>query len=545
MSMKQVRAGAPSLTKQGSKTLTGNKEVLYKNIEACRALSTITRTSFGPNGMHKMVINRHDRLFVTADAATIISELEVEHPAAKLLVLASQMQDNEVGDGTNSVVIFAGELLAQAENLANMGLHTSDIVRGYEMAGVKAQELAVNLAIYEEKDYSKESAIKAAVWSAISACQYGSEEFLSGIIAKACVQAMPQNPKNFVVENVRICKIHGGSLQQSEVLPGMVINQNVHGSVKHKTGPKVAIFNESFDSKETDTKGTVRLNSADELMQYNFSEEKFIEGVVNKLKGLGVSVVVSGGKFGEMALHFLDKNDIMAVSVSSKHELRRLSQCVRARMLVSLTDFTADDLGYADEVSVKEYGNQLVTVFNRDKEKSQIATIVLRASTENTLNDIERSLEDGINVVKALTRDTRFVPGAGAFEIELARLLGKYGEKCSGLEQYSVKKFAEALEVFPRTLSENAGLNATEMISKLYAAHEKGESRACVDITRGDVGDAKSLGILDLLHTKVESLRLAVNAVTTILKVDQIIMSKPAGGPRMGQQRSGHWDDED
>jgi T-complex protein 1 subunit theta len=137
------------------------------------------------------------------------------------------------------------------------------------------------------------------------------------------------------------------------------------------------------------------------------------------------------------------------------------------------------------------------------------------------------------------------VPGAGAFEIELARLLGKYGEKCSGLEQYSVKKFAEALEVFPRTLSENAGLNATEMISKLYAAHEKGESRACVDITRGDVGDAKSLGILDLLHTKVESLRLAVNAVTTILKVDQIIMSKPAGGPRMGQQRSGHWDDED
>jgi T-complex protein 1 subunit theta len=216
------------------------------------------------------------------------------------------------------------------------------------------------LVIYEEKDFTKESAIKQAVWSAIAAKQYGYEDLLSGLVAKACALVMPQNPNNFVVESVRVSKIHGGSLQQSEVVRGMIINKDAAGTVKYQTNAKIALFNESVDSKDTETKGTVRLSSASELLNYNYSEEQFMENVIEKLKSLGVGVVVTGGKFGEMAMHFINKAGMMAVMVDSKHEFRRLAQCVKGRMLVSLTEVTADDLGYADEVSVKEYGNDLV-----------------------------------------------------------------------------------------------------------------------------------------------------------------------------------------
>lgn len=401
-----------------------------------------------------------------------------------------------------------------------------------------------SLVIYSEKDFHSEDRLASAVISSISAKQHGYEGILAPLVAKACAATMPKKPQNFVVENVRVCKIHGGSVSQSEVVSGIVLDRDVEGQVKSKTGAKIAIFNESVDSIDTETKGTVRLNGAQDLLNYNESEEKHIETVITNLKNLGVDVVVSGGKFGEMALHYIEKFGMMAVRVMSKHELRRLAQAVRGRMVVTLGTTTLEDLGYADEVFVRELGLQKVTIFNRSKEETAISTIILRSSTQNLLNDFERAVEDGINVIRAMTRDPRFVAGAGAFEIELARIISAFGEKCSGLEQYAVKKFGEALEAFPRTLAENAGLDATDIVSKLYAAHERGETRVGVDIDSSEVSDMTSQGIYDLLCSKIQAMKLAVNAVNTVLRVDQIIMAKPAGGPRM-PNRSGNWDDDD
>jgi len=535
--------GAPALFKQGTRTFSGKHAVVLKDIEACKALFAIARTSFGPHGMKKMVINRHDRLFVTSDAATIMQELEVEHPAAKILVMACNSMQQEVGDGSNFVLILAGELLVQAGTLIQMGLHTTDITRGYALASQRLLQDIGKLTIKTENNLHSKEALAAAMISAISSKQSGNEEFLSKLVAEACAVVMPENPINFVVDNVRVVKLSGGSLEQSHVIHGMVLPTDVEGDVKSKHKCKIAIFNESVDTLETETKGTVRLTSAQELLDYNLGEERYMEKIIKGLKDIGTDVIFTGGKFGEMALHFIEKFGMMAIRVPSKYDLRRIAKTVRGRMNVQLGPIRVDDLGYADEVYVKEIGLEKIVVVNRDKNFSSVSTIVLRSSTENSLNDLERAINDGINVVKAMTKDARFVAGAGAAEIEMSRLISKFGDSCSGLEQYAVKKFAESFEVFPRTLAENSGVNASEFVSSLYAAHERGEINAGIDVERGAIRDSVSAGIVDLLVSKVEAIKLATNAVNTVLRVDQIIMAKPAGGPKM-KPSEGHWDDD-
>lgn len=536
----------PNILKQGSKHLSGKHAVEYRNIEACDALCKITMTSFGPNGMNKMVINRLEQLFVTSDASTIMKEIEVEHPAARILVMASEMQQREIGDGSNFVLVLAGELLKQALFLLEMGLHTSDVVRGYALAAETLLNDLEDLVLYEEKDLKNEDRLAIAIHPVIASKQYGLEDLLTPLVAKACALAMPSNPINFNVDNVRVCKLHGGAVDQCELIRGMVVPHDVQGDITRKSECRIAIFNESVDTPETETKGTVRLTNAQELMDYNLGEEKFIEQNIKRLADLKTDVIVTGGKFGEMAMHYIEKFGMMAVRVASKHELRRLASTVRGRMLVQFgAPVRADDLGYADEVYVKEYGLQKVTIFNQSKEKSSISTILLRSATVNSLNDIERAVDQGINVVKAMTKDARFVAGAGAAEIEMSRKIGTFGDTCTGLEQYAVKKFAESLEVFARTLGSNAGMDGTEIVSKLYAAHERGEKHCGVDIENLGIADMSgNLKIVDALATKVSGIKLAANAVTTILRIDQIIMSKPAGGPK-APKGQGHWDDDE
>uniref|UniRef100_A0A8C6Q3Y1 T-complex protein 1 subunit theta n=1 Tax=Nothobranchius furzeri TaxID=105023 RepID=A0A8C6Q3Y1_NOTFU len=470
--------GFAQMLKDGAKHFSGLEEAVFRNIRACKELSQTTRTAYGPNGMNKMVINHLEKLFVTNDAATILRELEVQHPAAKMIVMASHMQEQEVGDGTNFVLVFAGALLELAEELLRMGLSVSE-------------------------------------------------------------------SNNFNVDNVRVCKILGCGVTNSSMLHGMVFKKEAEGDVTSVKDAKIAVFSCPFDCMVTETKGTVLINNAQELMNFSKGEEDMMEAQVKAIKEAGANVVVTGGKVADMALHYANKYKLMVVRLNTKWDLRRLCKTVGAVALPKMTAPTPDEMGHCDSVYLTEVGDTQVVVFKHEKEDGAISTIVIRGSTDNLMDDIERAIDDGVNTFKVLVRDKRLVPGAGATEIELAKQISSYGESCPGLEQYSIKKYAEAFEALPRALAENSGVKGNELISKMYAAHHEGNKNVGFDI-EGEgpaVKDMLEAGILDPYLVKFWGIKLATNAAITVLRVDQIIMAKPAGGPKPPQGKNFDEDD--
>ncbi|XP_034939845.1 T-complex protein 1 subunit theta [Chelonus insularis] len=537
--------GFLSMMKEGARYFSGLEEAVYRNISACKEFAQTLRTAYGPNGMNKMVINHLEKLFVTNDAGTIMRELDVEHPAAKLMVMASEMQESEVGDGTNFVVIFAGALLENAEELLRLGITTSEIVIGYETALEKALEFLKTLVAYEIKDIKNIEEVKKGIKTAVMSKQYGNEDLLTSLISEACVSILPEKT-TFNVDNVRVCKILGAGLKSSKVIQGMVFKRNVEGDVIKQEKAKIAVYTCPVDIAPTETKGTVLIKSATELLNFSRGEESLLEAQIKSIADTGAKVIVSGGKFGDMALHFLNKYNIMAVRIPSKFDVRRLCKAVGATALAKLTPPTQEELGYADSVATDELGDTEVVVFNLECKESRISTIVVRGSTENYMDDIERCIDDGVNTFKGITRDGKFVAGAGATEIELAAHIQNFADTLPGLDQYAVRKFASALEVFPKTLAENSGNQGSELLSKLYAAHKEEKKYYGFDIegTGSSLIDALEAGILDSYRTKEWALKYAVNAACTILKVDQIIMAKRAGGPKLPAQGGAKSDDE-
>ena len=431
------------------------------------------QTSLGPYGRNKIVINHLQKMILTSDAATILRELDVVHPAAKLLVMASQQQESEMGDATNLVIVLAGELLKKAEDLLRMGLKTADIVTGYERAQKIALDTLEELEIDKVEDLRAGDELAKAIRTVIASKQNGSEEFLAGLVADAVLSVLPKNPANFNVDNVRVVKIMGGSLEQSCVVKGMVFPKEPNGSVKKARKAKVAAFNCPIDTSQTETKGTVLLHNAKEMLEFTKGEEERLEASIKELHDVGLRVIIAGSTVGELAMHYLNRYGILVIKILSKFEMRRICRVVGATPLARLGAPMPDEMGSIDVVETQEIGGDRVTVFRQEDDATRTATLVLRGATQNHLDDVERAVDDGVNVIKAITKDPRLVPGAGATEIELVERIQAVGDKTQGLAQYSIKKFGEAFEVVPRTLAESAGLDATEVLSRLYAAHQK------------------------------------------------------------------------
>jgi T-complex protein 1 subunit theta len=542
------------MMKDGSKFFSGVEEAVIRNIDACKEFSGTVATAFGPNGMNKMVINHLEKLFVTNDAATIIRELEVEHPAAKMMILGSQMMEQEVGDGTNFVIILAGALLKEAEDLVRMGLKPTEVAEGYEIACRKALEVLESCACHEIKDAKNNDEVLKAVRTAVMSKQYGNEDFLADLIVKACTAIVPVAQTSFNVDNVRVTKILGSGLMASEVVSGMVFKRSVESNVTKVEKCKVAVYTCPIDSTQTETKGTVLIKSAQELTDFSKGEEDLLEKQIKDIVDSGAKVVVSGGKIGDLALHYLNKYGLMAVRLTSKWDVRRLCRAVNATPLPKLTPPTAEELGYADLVRVDELGDTSVVIFKMDAAESNIATVVVRGATENYMDDIERAIDDGVNTYKGICRDGRLVAGAGALEMELAKEVTAYGEKLEGLEQYAVQRFATALHVVPKMLAENTGVKANVVIAELAAAHAEGKAHAGFDIESDSASTLKEDGtkhtinavenqVFDLMVAKYWGLKYATDAAATILRVDQIIMAKRAGGPKPRGQGAGPMDD--
>ncbi|ORX53666.1 T-complex protein 1 theta subunit [Hesseltinella vesiculosa] len=501
----------------------------------------------GPNGRNKMIINHLEKLFVTNDAATIIRELDVVHPAAKLMVMASQQQETELGDNTNFVIVFAGALLQKAEHLLRLGLHPSEIIQGYELARDRAMDILKDLKVDHIDDLSNPEQLRKGIRSAISAKQIGNEDLLCDLVVEAATNIMPKNATDFNVDNIRVVKVMGSSLYESKVVKGMVFGREAEGIIQGATKAKVAVFTCPLDISQTETKGTVLIHNAQEMLNFSKDEEKQVEKVFQELADAGVKVVVTGATIGELALHFLNRFNMMAVKVPSKFDLRRLCRVVGATALARLGAPMAEEMGYCDVVETVEIGSDRVTVFRQEEnDVSRTTTIVIRGATQNHMDDIERAIDDGVNVIKALTRNGDLLAGAGAVEMQLNKRLQAVAAKTPGLNQHAIKKFAEALEVVPRTLCENAGMDATATLSRLYAAHYQDSDAVAtigVDVENNNDGtlDATKANIFDALSPKYWALKLAADSAITVLRVDQIIMSKPAGGPKPPKQQ-GHWD---
>ncbi|KAF2836752.1 T-complex protein 1 [Patellaria atrata CBS 101060] len=556
MSLSIPSAPNAGLFKQGYQNYDAEDGAVIRNIDACRTIAQTVQTSLGPYGRNKIVINHLQKMILTSDAATILRELDVVHPAAKLIVMASQQQEAEMGDATNLVIVLAGELLKKAEELIRMGLKTSDIVQGYEKAQNFALKALEELEVDKVEDLRSQGELSKALSAVIGAKQSGHEEFLAGLVAEAVLAVLPKNTYNFNVDNIRVVKIMGGSLPQSRVVRGMVFGREPEGSVKSAKKAKVGIFSCPIDISQTETKGTVLIHNAKEMLDFTKGEESQMENTIKELSDSGLRVLVAGSTIGELALHYLNRFNIVVIKVLSKYELRRLCRVVGATPLARLGAPMPDEMGTVDVVETLEIGGDRVTVFRQENETTRTATLVLRGATQNHLDDVERAVDDGVNVVKAITRDSRLVPGAGATEMQLVQRIATYAATTPGLPQYAIKKYAEAFEVIPRVLAESAGLDATEVLSKLFTAHappsqkpkaktppkkedEDDEDEAYwtqgVDIENSEgtgVCDSVDEGILDLMITKTWAIKLATEAARTVLSVDQIIVARQAGGPK-------------
>jgi len=533
-------AGLKGMLKDGHRTYEGLQGAVFRNIDAAKAIAAMVRTSLGPNGMNKLVLNHLEKIIVTSDCASILKELEVQHPAARILVLASEMQESEFGDQTNFVLSFAGELLKLSEDLLNNGLHTAEVISGYKRAYEKTLELLPSFVVRTLDNVRDPEQLKEGIQSVLATKQYGYEDLLSDLVVKACLTTLSPNAKQpkLNLDSVRIAKLKGGNLSQSSLVKGMVVLRDTEGTINRVENAKIAVYASGFEASATEAKGTVLIRSAEELLNYNKSEEKKLEEIVESIANTGVKVVIVNGSISEMGLHFLNKYNLMVLKIQSKYELRRICGAIGATAAVRLGPLTPEEIGECSLVEVREIGGRKVTVFNQIlDEDTSVATIAVRASTENVLNDVERALDDGIHSVKTLLQDPRLLTGAGALELELSKQLKAFADEDKGLDQYAIRKFAEALDVVPRTLAENSGCDPTNIMHALHQSHQEsvnGENAKFFgfNIETNEPFNAKDAKIYDLYATKVNALRLAVDAALTVLRVDQIVMSKPAGGPK-------------
>ena len=525
--------GFNSLLKSGYRTFKGKEKVLMKNVEAIADMAGMTRTALGPNGMNKYIINMHDKLFLTKDTNVMANELEINHPAVNVLVDGLKAQNSEQGDGTNFVVTFGGELMNYAGKLVSEGLHVADVTEGYEKAFNKAMELLDKAETYKINDVKNiEEATKIIKPVIGSKLVHGQESFLAPLIAEACINVVPKEKEKFDVDNVRVAKILGGNLMKSEVVKGLLVVRKTEGAITSCEKCNVAVYNCEFTTKGAETNDQIVFKTADELLNYTKSEEDHMEKIIKEIVDSGVKCIVTGGAISNMAIHYLDKYGIMAFRTLSKFELRRIAKSIGAQLLVRLGAPTKEEMGYADEIKLTEISSQKCILVRKDNENNKLSTIVLRGTTNDMLDNLERVVNCGVNAYRAVCKSPVFVAGAGAIDMYLCEKIKEYAREVTSLDQYAIEAFGEAFEVIPRTIMENSGINVNEKLSTLRAKNSKTPTLG-INVKTGEIEDAFTMGVYDHLETKKWAIKHAYNSIRTVIKIDRIIVAKPAGGPNL------------
>ncbi len=506
------------------------------NIEAAKAIANAIRTTLGPNGMDKMLVDSIGDIIISNDGATILKEMDVDHPTAKMIVEVAKSQDTAVGDGTTSAVILAGELLKQAEELLDQGVHSTVIANGYNLALAEAKKIMESASIKANDDKT----LRKIALTALSGKNTGvSGEFLSELVVQAINAVADKFEDKIIVDtaNIKVDKKYGGSASDTTLINGLIVDkEKVHAKMPNLVkDAKIALVDSALEIKKTEIEAKVQISDPSRIQEFLSQESGTFKGMVDKIKLSGANVVLCQKGIDDIAQHYLAKEGIYAVRRVKKSDMEKLALATGAKLITNLDDLNNAALGKAERVEEKKIGEDRMT-FITGCANPKAVNILIRGGTEHVVSEIERALHDAIRVVGIVKEDGRYLAGGGAIDAELAMKVRAYSNSVGGREQLAVEAFSRALEIIPRTLAENAGMDPINTLIELKAEHEKGHSSYGVNFSESKVSDMSKLGVFDPLSVKRHALSSAVEVSAMILRIDDVIASKKtsSSGPPGG-----------
>ncbi len=532
----------PLILKEGSKR-TEADDAIRVNIAAAKVIGETVKTTLGPRGMDKMFVDRLGGIVITNDGATILEEIDVRHPAAKIMVEIARTQDSEVGDGTTTAVLLASELLTQAEKLLSFKIHPNVIISGYRKSLAKSQETlqefstSVSLNDHEILKQIAKSAINNKLLK-------NQEDYFANIAVQSILKAREErDATSFAdVEKIQIVKHQGTSLSDTTMINGIVLEKEIeHPDMKKEVNnAKIVLLNMPLEIEKTKFDTEIRITNPLQIGSYLDEEEQILRNMVKKIQDIGANVVISQKGMTLLVEHLLAKNEILAVKRIKKKEMTKIRRAVGGKVLSSLDDLRPEFLGAAGHVVEKLVGTKKM-IFIENCQNPHSVSILIRGSIEQLLHEVERTLIDAMSVIADIIKDPRFITGGGSIEIEMAKKLRAYAINVGGREQLAIEAFAETLESIPKILADNAGYDPIDILVELRAQHNTEKNKYFgIDVFTGKIVDMKELGILDPLLVKLQALKSATEATSMILKIDDVVAAKliaperRAGAPGVG-----------
>ena len=534
------------ILKEGTSRSRG-QDAQKANIMAAKIIAESVRSSLGPKGMDKMLVDGFGDVTITNDGATILDEMEVQHPAAKMMVEVAKTQDDEVGDGTTTSVVVAGELLKKAEELIDQGIHPTVIVDGYREASNQALEVLNQIAIKIEPN-DRAMLRKVAEVSLASKILAEDKEAMAELAVNAILQVAEKTPDGYKVDidDVKVEKKPGESLTDTALIKGIVIDKEiVHpGMPKRVEDAKIALVDAPLEVEKTEFDAKINIENPEQMKAFLDEEEKMLKDMTDKISASGANVLLCEKGIDDVAQHYLAKKGILAVRRVKQSDMEKLVKATGGKVVSNVDDLRAEDLGFAKLVEERKVADDKMTFVEGSKNPKAV-TILVRGGSERLVDEAERAIHDALCVVRDVVLDPRVVGGGGAPEAEVARRLRDHAQKLSGKEQLAVIAFGEALETLPTALAENAGLDPIDILVQLRVAHEKGQLWAGVDVNESKVADLKERGIIEPLGVKVQVIKSASEAAGMILKIDDVIAAaKSSPGGQGGPKGKDEGDDE-
>jgi thermosome len=523
------------------------QDALKANIMAAKIIAESVRSSLGPKGMDKMLVDGFGDVTITNDGATILDEMEVQHPAAKMMVEVAKTQDDEVGDGTTTSVVVAGELLKKAEELIDQGIHPTVIVDGYRQASNRALKVLEEIAIKIDPT-DKATLRKVAEVSLASKILAEDKEAMAELAVNAILQVAEKTPDGYKVDidDVKVEKKPGESLTDTALIKGIVLDKEiVHpGMPKRVEDAKIALVDAPLEVEKTEFDAKINIENPEQMKAFLDEEEKMLKDMTDKISGSGANVLLCEKGIDDVAQHYLAKKGILAVRRVKQSDMEKLVKATGGKVVSNVNDLRPEDLGFAKLVEERKVADDKMTFVEGSKNPKAV-TILVRGGSERLVDEAERAIHDALCVVRDVVLDPRVVGGGGAPEAEVARRLREHAQTLSGKEQLAVIAFGEALETLPTALAENAGLDPIDILVQLRVAHEKGQLWAGVDVNESKVADLKERGILEPLGVKVQVIKSAAEAAGMILKIDDVIAAaKSSAGGQGGPKGKDEGDDE-
>jgi len=528
------------LLKEGGSETKG-KDAQKNNIAASKIIAEIVHTSLGPRGMDKMLVDSLGDVTITNDGATILKEIDVQHPAAKMLVEISKTTDNEVGDGTTSVVVLAGALLENAESLIDQNVHPTIIVDGYRKAGKKVKQFLENIADTINAN-DKNILTKIAKTSMATKLVRKDSDQLADIVVKSILAVSEKTGEKYDVDidDIKVEKKAGGSIKDSMIIQGIVLDKEiVHGGMPRKiTEAKIALINTALEISKTETDAKINISNPQQLKSFLDEENKMLKTMVDKVIGSGANVVLCQKGIDDMAQHYLAKAGIIAIRRIKESDLTKLAKATGARIITNLDDLFEKDLGSSDLVEERKIEEDK-WVFVEGCKHPKSVTILLRAGSQRVVDEVERSVHDALMVVKDVIEKPEIVAGGGAPETYAATKLRGWAKSLEGREQLAAEKFADALEAIPLALAENAGMDPIDTLTLLRSKQQKGEKWTGIDVMKGKIANMKSSDIIEPLSVKLQIVSASAEAACMILRIDDVIATQKSGGGPPGGGEGG------